>query len=300
MRCGSSGRRRLARRTSSERLVAIRYSQRARPRGLTGVRRTPALRKANPCSAVRVGRLSPCRPLSTSNSRFWRAAAGGERGDVRSRLSGQPHDRNLAIGLLLVLAIARSALRNTGQSLSPLRPLQGLTANLEPLCPDLQPDVVGMLCHVEKPGRVACGSAERGGNEPRVVSVREAPDRGCPCAPRLRPTRGEKDHREPRARTDTLLARAAVPPHVPLADELDERNRHPRSASATGIETNGHVRCLEKPPGASRSVCWRPSGHLCPATLPLGGTSSTRGLTPASAAASGAREHSLGGNPQRR
>src|SRR4051794_19051864 len=178
------------------------------------------------------------------------AAAGGERGDVRSRLSGQPHDRNLAIGLLLVFAIARSDLRNTGQRLSPLRPLQGLTANLEPLCPALQPDVVGMLCHVEKPGRVAGGSAERGGDEPRVLSVRKAPDRGCPCAPRLRSTRGEKDHGEPRARTDTLLARAAVRPRVPLADELDERNRHPRSASATGIETNGHVRCLEKPPGA--------------------------------------------------
>jgi hypothetical protein len=48
----------------------------------------------------------------------------GERGDVHSWLSGQPHDRNLAIGLLLVFAIARSDLRDTGERLSPLLPLQ--------------------------------------------------------------------------------------------------------------------------------------------------------------------------------
>ena len=47
--------------------------------------------------------------------------------------------------------------------------------NLEPLYPDFQPDVVGMLCHVEKPGWVACGSGERGNDEPRVLCVRKAP-----------------------------------------------------------------------------------------------------------------------------
>src|SRR3954447_24680941 len=102
-----------------------------------------------------------------------------------------------------------------------------------------------MLCHVEKPGRMARGSAERGGDKPRVLSVRKAPDRGCPCAPRLRSTRGENNHGEPRPRADALLARAAVHPHLPLADELHERSRHPRAASAGGADTNGHVTCLQ-------------------------------------------------------
>ena len=47
-----------------------------------------------------------------------------ERGDVHSWLSGQPHDGNLAIGLLLVFAIAGSDLRDTGERLSPLLALQ--------------------------------------------------------------------------------------------------------------------------------------------------------------------------------
>lgn len=47
-----------------------------------------------------------------------------EGGDVHSWLSGQPHDGNLAIGLLLVFAIAGSDLRDTGERLSPLLALQ--------------------------------------------------------------------------------------------------------------------------------------------------------------------------------
>ena len=47
-----------------------------------------------------------------------------ERGRRLSRLSGQSHDRNLAIGLVLVFAVTRSDRRDTRERLVPLRPLQ--------------------------------------------------------------------------------------------------------------------------------------------------------------------------------
>ena len=68
-----------------------------------------------------------------------------------TRLWGQPDYRNLAIPLLLVAAVARGDRRNARKRLGALGAFQRLAADLEPLFPDLQPDVVAMLRHVEKP-----------------------------------------------------------------------------------------------------------------------------------------------------
>src|SRR5215831_3172626 len=64
---------------------------------------------------------------------------------VSSCVAGQPHDGNLAVGLLLVCAIAWGDRRDAGERVGPLLALQGLTADLEPLGAGLQPDVAGVL-----------------------------------------------------------------------------------------------------------------------------------------------------------
>ena len=62
--------------------------------------------------------------------------------------------------------------------------------------------------------------------------------------------------------TAALLAGAAVRPHLPLADELHERSRHPRAASAGGVDTNGHVSCLQMAARSSTQfMACRPSGR---------------------------------------
>src|SRR5215470_19756319 len=93
------------------------------------------------------------------------APAGGQRGrrlsvSVFSCVAGQPDDGDLAVGLLLVGAIAWGDRRDAGECLSPLLALEGLTADLEPFGAGLQPDVAGVFSHVEEPGWVARRSAQ--------------------------------------------------------------------------------------------------------------------------------------------
>lgn len=104
-----------------------------------------------------------------------------------SWLAGEPHDGDLAVGLLLVRAIAWCHGGDAGERVGPLRPLQAPAADLEPLFADFQPDVIGMLGHVEEPGWVVCCSAKRGDDEPGVVSVWKASDRVVRVRPVLAP-----------------------------------------------------------------------------------------------------------------
>src|SRR4051794_11556957 len=161
-------------------------------------------------------------------------------------LARQPHDRDLAIGLLLVLAVASRDRRYARQRVGALLPLQRLAGDLEPLRPDLEPDVVGVLRHVEKPGRVARGTAERGDDEPGALAVLEAAERRRAHLSGLRPLRGQQHHGESHLLAELLVASGAVRPDVPpghAPEQLRARaaGDEPRAAAgASGCHANRH------------------------------------------------------------
>src|SRR5215471_1196851 len=173
---------------------------------------------------------------------------GPTRSCVLLRLAGKPHDGNLAVGLLLVCAIAWGDRRDAGECLGPLLALEGLTADLEPLGADLQPDVAGIFGHVEEPGWVACRSAKRGDYQPGVLSVCKTSDRRGPHLARLGAAGRQKDDGKTHLRAAPRASGPAVPTDeqgIHGLEELDERFRHPRPAGARWADMNGHLYYLQ-------------------------------------------------------
>ena len=73
----------------------------------------------------------------------------------------------------------------------------------------------------------------------------------CPGQPRLRSTRGEKDHREPHPRAETLPAEAAIRPDLPLAHEPEQRREQTAIRNPRPRVPAGPTRIVT--PAASRS-----------------------------------------------
>src|SRR5262249_34491783 len=98
---------------------------------------TTQARRSNHVNLTDRGRCLPGMPRSglgpcpVGMMRIEAPLAGGRtKSRVLLRLAGKPHDGNLAVGLLLVCAIAWGDRRDAGECLGPLLALEGLTADL--------------------------------------------------------------------------------------------------------------------------------------------------------------------------